>query len=189
MSGRTRILLVACGSMLATLVMSALFTVSTLDRAYRDAFLAAQAVPVEALRARLEQVTRPEAVSGTSEALAGELARTLADGGWYGITVPDTGADGPGTVLLLSVRGEVAYAREGSATSTGALPGVLDVLREDRDRAGAPQNALELRAVGLSDADILDLSLITAYFNFVNRLALGLGVKYTEEELSGYRDD
>ena len=47
----------------------------------------------------------------------------------------------------------------------------------------------ELRAVGLSDADILDLSLITAYFNFVNRLALGLGVQYTEEELSGYRDD
>jgi uncharacterized peroxidase-related enzyme len=47
----------------------------------------------------------------------------------------------------------------------------------------------ELRAVGLSDADILDISLITAYFNFVNRIALGLGVEYTEEELSGYRDD
>jgi uncharacterized peroxidase-related enzyme len=47
----------------------------------------------------------------------------------------------------------------------------------------------ELRAVGLSDADILDLSLITAYFNFVNRIALGLGVEYTEEELIGYRDD
>ena len=47
----------------------------------------------------------------------------------------------------------------------------------------------ELRAVGLSDSDILDVSLITAYFNFVNRLALGLGVEYTEEELSGYRDD
>lgn len=47
----------------------------------------------------------------------------------------------------------------------------------------------ELRAVGLSDSDILDVSLITAYFNFVNRLALGLGVEYTEEELSGYRDE
>lgn len=47
----------------------------------------------------------------------------------------------------------------------------------------------ELRAVGLDDRDILDLSLITAYFNFVNRLALGLGVAYTPEELSGYRDD
>lgn len=47
----------------------------------------------------------------------------------------------------------------------------------------------ELRVVGLDDSDILDLSLITAYFNFVNRLALGLGVDYTPEELSGYRDE
>ena len=47
----------------------------------------------------------------------------------------------------------------------------------------------ELRAVGLSDRDILDLTLITAYFNFVNRIALGLGVVFDAEELSGYRDD
>jgi len=47
----------------------------------------------------------------------------------------------------------------------------------------------ELRAVGLSDRDILDVSLIVAYFNFVNRIALGLGVSYSAEELSGYRDD
>ena len=47
----------------------------------------------------------------------------------------------------------------------------------------------ELRVVGLEDKDILDLSLITAYFNFVNRIALGLGVTYTAEELAGYRDE
>jgi len=47
----------------------------------------------------------------------------------------------------------------------------------------------ELRAVGLSDKDILDLSLITAYFNFVSRIALGLGVDSTGEDTSGYRDD
>ena len=47
----------------------------------------------------------------------------------------------------------------------------------------------ELRAVGLSDRDILDLTLITAYFNFVNRIALGLGVVFDADELSGYRDD
>jgi uncharacterized peroxidase-related enzyme len=47
----------------------------------------------------------------------------------------------------------------------------------------------ELRAVGLSDQDILDVSLITAYFNFVNRIALGLGVVYSDEEVSGYTND
>ena len=46
----------------------------------------------------------------------------------------------------------------------------------------------ELRAVGLSDRDILDLSLIVAYFNFVNRLALGLGVSFSADEMSGYKD-
>lgn len=47
----------------------------------------------------------------------------------------------------------------------------------------------ELRAEGLSDKDILDLTLIVGYFNFVNRIAMGLGVAYSAEELSGYRDD
>ena len=47
----------------------------------------------------------------------------------------------------------------------------------------------ELRAVGLSDKDILDLSLVTAYFNFVNRIAQGLGVEFTPEEIAGYKDE
>jgi uncharacterized peroxidase-related enzyme len=47
----------------------------------------------------------------------------------------------------------------------------------------------ELRAVGLGDRDILDLTLIVGYFNFVNRIALGLGVDYTEDEVSGYKND
>lgn len=47
----------------------------------------------------------------------------------------------------------------------------------------------ELRTEGLSDKDILDLTLIVAYFNFVNRIALGLGVDFSAEELSGYLND
>ncbi len=47
----------------------------------------------------------------------------------------------------------------------------------------------ELRAVGLSDKDILELSLVTAYFNFVNRIALGLGVEFTRDEITGYKDE
>jgi len=47
----------------------------------------------------------------------------------------------------------------------------------------------ELRAVGLSDSDILDLTLIVGYFNFVNRIALGLGVPFSADEVSGYSDE
>ena len=34
-----------------------------------------------------------------------------------------------------------------------------------------------LRAVGFSDADVLDIAQVTAYYAFVNRLAEGLGVE------------
>jgi len=47
----------------------------------------------------------------------------------------------------------------------------------------------ELRAVGLSDKDILDLTLIVSYFNFVNRIALGLGVDYNVDEVVGYKNE
>ncbi len=46
-----------------------------------------------------------------------------------------------------------------------------------------------LRAAGLSDSEILDATLVTAYFNFVNRIALGLGVAFDAEELAGYTDE
>lgn len=44
-----------------------------------------------------------------------------------------------------------------------------------------------LREVGFSDKDILDINLITSYFNFVNRIAEGLGVAFSEEEMMGYK--
>ena len=44
----------------------------------------------------------------------------------------------------------------------------------------------ELREAGWSDRDVLDIALITSYFNFVNRLATGLGVTVTAEEAAGY---
>ncbi len=47
----------------------------------------------------------------------------------------------------------------------------------------------ELRSEGLSDSDILDITLVVGYFNFVNRIALGLGVAYNEDEMSGYHND
>lgn len=37
-----------------------------------------------------------------------------------------------------------------------------------------------LRVAGLSDAGIHDLNAVTAYFNFVNRVAQGLGLEIEE---------
>ncbi len=44
-----------------------------------------------------------------------------------------------------------------------------------------------LRRVGLSDLDILDIAHVVAYFNFVNRMAVGLGVEFSDEETQGYK--
>lgn len=45
-----------------------------------------------------------------------------------------------------------------------------------------------LREAGFSDRDILDINLIAAYFNFLNRVSLGLGVEYSDDEVRGYAD-
>ncbi|OGT55850.1 MAG: hypothetical protein A3E01_14795 [Gammaproteobacteria bacterium RIFCSPHIGHO2_12_FULL_63_22] len=44
-----------------------------------------------------------------------------------------------------------------------------------------------LRRFHFSNQQILLANLITAYFNFVNRVALGLGVETSPEEVSGYQ--
>jgi uncharacterized peroxidase-related enzyme len=46
---------------------------------------------------------------------------------------------------------------------------------------------VRLRQQNFSDEDILLANLIVAYFNFVNRIALGLGVQFTSEEVAGYK--
>jgi len=44
-----------------------------------------------------------------------------------------------------------------------------------------------LREAGIDDKDILHITLVVGYFNFVNRIALGLGVPFSEEEIKGYK--
>lgn len=43
-----------------------------------------------------------------------------------------------------------------------------------------------LKNAGISDAAILDAVLVVAYFNFVNRIALSLGLGISEDEIAGY---
>lgn len=45
----------------------------------------------------------------------------------------------------------------------------------------------QLKKVGLSDNAILDATLVVAYFNFVNRIVLALGVDLEEDSGTGYK--
>ena len=72
-------------------------------------------------------------------------------------------------------------------------PRLSNIVRHAEKLTSAPSAMTEsdlgeLRAVGLSDEDILDLTLVVGYFNFVNRIALGLGISFSTEELGGYKD-
>ena len=50
------------------------------------------------------------------------------------------------------------------------------------------ENDIEkLRNSGFNDEEILSISLVTNYFNFVNRNANALGVEFSEEEVKGYK--
>ena len=73
-------------------------------------------------------------------------------------------------------------------------PRLSNIVRHAEKLTSAPSAMTEsdlgeLRVVDLSDKDILDLTLIVSYFNFVNRIAVGLGVDFSADELSGYSDD
>ena len=72
-------------------------------------------------------------------------------------------------------------------------PRLSNIVRHAEKLTSAPSAMTEsdlgeLRAVGLTDKDILDLTLVVGYFNFVNRIALGLGVSFSTDELGGYKD-
>jgi uncharacterized peroxidase-related enzyme len=44
-----------------------------------------------------------------------------------------------------------------------------------------------LKEQGFTDENILGINLVTSYFNFVNRVAEGLGVEFSDDEVSGYK--
>ena len=48
------------------------------------------------------------------------------------------------------------------------------------------ENVHTLRDAGWSDRAVLDIVLVTSYFNFVNRITNSLGVETTEAEATGY---
>ena len=47
----------------------------------------------------------------------------------------------------------------------------------------------QMKSLGIEDREILDLTLVISYFNFVNRMVLGLGVDLEEDGGGGYKYD
>ncbi len=65
---------------------------------------------------------------------------------------------------------------------------MLDFVRRSTEKPDSVEekDVDDLRKVGFSDKEILNMAMITSYFNFVNRIALTLGVDFSEEEMKGY---
>jgi len=60
-------------------------------------------------------------------------------------------------------------------------------LTQKPDHIDEKKDIEPLKNTGLSDRAILDAVLVISYFNFVNRIILGLGVEADEEEIQGYK--
>ncbi len=75
-----------------------------------------------------------------------------------------------------------------SADLSGRLRAMVRyAVKLTRDVHGMEESdLLGMREAGVSDEEILQVNMITAYFNFVNRLAEGLGVSPSPDEVAGY---
>ena len=61
------------------------------------------------------------------------------------------------------------------------------VLTKHPDKMDEDKHLQPLKNTGLSDRAILDAVLVISYFNFVNRMVLGLGLETNVEEMQGYK--
>jgi len=59
-------------------------------------------------------------------------------------------------------------------------------LTKNPESKSATQVIKKMKLLGITDRAILDTTLVVAYFNFVNRLILGLGVEFDSDETKGY---
>ncbi len=63
---------------------------------------------------------------------------------------------------------------------------LAEILTDTPNSPSKEKNITKLKEAGLSDRGILDATLIIGYFNFVNRIVLGLGVQL-EMDSGGYK--
>lgn len=68
----------------------------------------------------------------------------------------------------------------------GAMVDYVTKLTKSPDKM-EEADVLKLKEAGFNDDDILNMNLVASYFNFVNRIAMGLGVEFTPAEIKGYK--
>ncbi|MBS3817276.1 MAG: peroxidase-related enzyme [Candidatus Thermoplasmatota archaeon] len=66
-----------------------------------------------------------------------------------------------------------------------ALAAYVSELTENPDNI-SETDVQKLKDAGFTDEQVLNINMICSYFNFVNRIALGLGVDFSEDEMKGY---
>lgn len=84
----------------------------------------------------------------------------------------------------------MAFIREiEESEATGEIARQYPRLREERAafRIFVTDTDVQSLRAGFEDEEILHANLIAAYFNFVNRIALGLGVAHSADEITGYK--
>ncbi len=79
------------------------------------------------------------------------------------------------------------YLEAGLSVPDQKLCEFADQLTTDPGAKKRDERVEELRKVGFDDRSILDASLVVSYFNFVNRLVLGLGVDLEDDDGGGYK--
>lgn len=79
------------------------------------------------------------------------------------------------------------YRRAGLTSKQEVLCQYARELTDNPEDFNEPALINLLKENGFSDGAVLDATLVIAYFNFVNRIVLALGVEHNEDEITGYR--
>ncbi|MDZ7742254.1 MAG: peroxidase-related enzyme [Bacteroidota bacterium] len=79
------------------------------------------------------------------------------------------------------------YEKAGLTDKRTLLCRFSEVLTKNPEKLNDDSLINTLKDAGFSDQAILDATLVVAYFNFVNRMVLSLGVESSEEEVGGYK--
>lgn len=78
------------------------------------------------------------------------------------------------------------FEKAGLTARELVLCGFANLLTRNPEAFRNEKYLIPVKNIGISDSGILDATLVVAYFNFVNRIVLALGLEITDAEMQGY---